>query len=297
MADETQETTPQETATVTEKVTDEALASAWDATTTETETKPEIKEETEEVQEPEQVAKEESQPETPEPPDDHQERSRLGRRLKSVEEKIDSFLARLEQQPPAAATAETARIPENVTYDDNYIQAQIEAAVENGTIPGTIMTPQDQWKVNQFVTGLQQYIGSQYATKYLNTLKTPSLRGDTPDDIHVEVVEELQKVDSPFNRRQYDNPVMDAKINYLEAKSAILQKRLLKGEPTTVFKGKPPGTPPTGTRVNTRTDTAADDIPELDANSQDFIKRSGMSMDSVKAALKEPLPLHLRGIR
>lgn len=300
MAEETQTTTPQETATVTTPVTDEALASAWDATqTTETEvTTPEVRgEETTEVRESEQETDQEPQPEPHEEPADNVERSRLGRRLKTVEEKIDAFLARLEQQPATVPQTEATRVPDNVTYDDTYIQAQIEAAVEAGRLPATIMTPQDQYQVNQFVTGLQQYIGNQYAVRYLNTLKTPTLKGDTPDDIHAEVIEELQKVESPFNRRQYDNPTMDAKINYLEAKTSVLQKRLLSGKPTTVFKGKPAGTPPTGTSITTRTATAVDDLPNLDADSQDFIKRTGMSMDSVRAALKEPLPLHLRGVR
>ena len=116
-----------------------------------------------------------------------------------------------------------------MTYDDSYIQNQIDAAIVEGKLPETIMTPHDQYRVNQFVNGLHQQISNQYAVRYLNTLKAPVLKGNTPDDIHVEVIAELQKVESPFNLRRHDNPMVDAQMNYLEAKSSILQKRLSEG--------------------------------------------------------------------
>jgi len=287
MADEVEtKETPQEPATVTE-VTDDALSSAWDASeqtqTPETPTEPQG--------EQEQVEGEQQEPQAEEPTD-NAERSRLGRRLKATEDKLDAILARL--QPAEPQPERPAAIPENVTYDDTFIQGKIDEAVQAGTLPETIMTPHDQYKVNQFVTQLQHQIGNEYAVRYLNNLKSPVLKGDTPDDVHVEVLAELQRVESPFNLRRYDNPTVDARMNYLEAKNAVLTKRLVSGKPPNVFKGKK-GELPTGTSVTTRMDTVADDIPVLYELSQDFIKRTGMSVDSVKAALKGATPLNLRG--
>jgi len=303
MADEEKqvESTPQEEKPVAEAVTDADLSSAYDSDQqTQTEVKEEVKEPTEpepvkeEVKEEEKA--EEHQEELPEEPADNADRSRLGRNVKEtkaklteVESKLDALLEKLgAQSPPAQQTQK------DVTYNDNYIQTQIEAAVERGELPATIVTPQDQYVVNKFVSGLQNYMGNQYAVQYINTLKSPTLKGGTPDDIHAEVVAELQKVESPFNLRRYDNPKIDAQVNYLEAKAAILEKKFTE-KPASVFKGKPKDAPPTGTSVTTKMAVVADEMPPLDAASLEFIKREGMSPESVAAALKGSMPLHLGG--
>ena len=113
-----------------------------------------------------------------------------------------------------------------------------------------------------------------------------------------EIEAELQKVESPFNLKRYNNPQLDAQLNYLEAKNSILTKKLSSVKTDkSVFKGKPPDAPPTGTSVSTRTTTAVSDLPPLDEVSQDFIKRTGMSVESVAKALKSEMPYHLRGMR
>lgn len=296
MADEKEvkaESTPQEKETVT-SVTDEALSSAYDATQEQTETV-ETKETTETEETQETIQEQETEKEViPEEPADNAERSRLGRRMKTIEEQNKQLLEEIKslrgEKPPAQQTA----VPENVTYDDNYIQTKLDEAAEKGIIPSTFVTPQDQLKVNSFINKIQSDIGNQYATKYLGTLNSPTLKGQTPDDIHAEVVAELQRYESPFNQRRYDNPLLDAKMNYLEAKESILMKRLSSGKQTNNFKGKPKDSPATGTSISTRTQATATDLPELDAYSKDFIAKTGMSEESVRAALKEPLPLHLR---
>lgn len=291
MAEE-QATMPHEESPVAEKtVTESDLSSAWDKDQepkVEQKEEPKVEEVKEEPKEEVQEVKEEVQ-ELPDEPADNTERSRLGRRLKTIEEKFDAFLSKLEtpKQPPQ----------ENVTYDDLFIQRQMEAAVERGELPATIVTPQDQYLVNRFVNNIQAQIGNQYAVNYINTLKSPQLKGDTPDDIHAEVVAELQNVESPYNLKRYNNPKIDAQINYLEAKAHILQKKAMETAPKSAFKGKPKDSPPTGTSVSTRTAPVEDDMPSLDEASLDFIKRSGMSMESVKTALKQDMPYYLRGRR
>lgn len=300
MADEkvTAEGTPQEKESVT-SVTDEALSSAYDATpeeqtetteTQETETK-EIETQEEETQEQETENQENA---IPDEPTDNAERSRLGRRMKSIEEQNKKLLEKVESLTGGKKPEQTA-VPENVTYDDSFIQSQIDLAVEKGIIPSTIVTPLDQVKVNNFVNGLQEKIGSQYATNYLGVLNSSDLKGQTPDDIHAEVVTELQRYESPFNQRRYNNPLLDAKMNYLEAKESILMKRLSSGKPVNNFKGKPKDAPATGTSVSTKMAVTATELPALDETSLDFIRRSGMSEESVREALKAPMPIHLRG--
>jgi hypothetical protein len=299
MADEKDvkaESTPQEKETVTQ-VTDEVLSSAYDAPQEEQaavvveETVENAEEKGEETQEPE---KEEV---IPDEPTDNADRSRLGRRMKSIEEQNKQLLEEMKslrgEKEPQKPLTQT--VPENVTYDDAYIQNQLDLAVEQGLIPSTIVTPLDQLKVSQYVNGLQTQIGNQYANKYLGVLNSTDLKGQTPDDIHAEVVAELQKYESPFNQRRYDNPLLDARMNYLEAKESVLMKRLGVKKPESKFKGTPKDSPATGTSVSTKMATTANDLPELDENCKNFIAKSGMSEESVRAALKDPLPIHLRG--
>lgn len=296
MADEEKqvEEKPQEEKPVTE-VTDADLASAFDSDQQTQEVKTEIKEEIkEEVQTEEKLeVKEEHQEKETEEPTDNAERSRLGRRIKNLDEKFDMILSRLDAQPQARQ--QTAPV-QNVTYNDNYINSLMEAAIERGELPATIVTPHDQFVTASFVKRAEMEMERQYAIGYIKTLQAPQLKGATPDDIHAEVVAELQRPESPFNRKQYFNPQMDAKINYIEAKNYILEKRL-SGEKSdkNVFKGKPKDSPATGTSVSTRQATVANELPALDEASQDFIKRTGMSVESVKAALSETLPIHLSG--
>lgn len=226
-------------------------------------------------------------------PTDNAERSRLGRRLKQVEEINRQILEEL--QALKSSRGETEKPGDDITFDDNYLQSRLDEAVEKGLIPSTIVTPQDQIRVNNYINYLQTEMSNQYASRYLNTLKSPHLKGDTPDDIHAEVLTELQRVESPYNLNRFNNPVVDAQMNYLEAKNAILQKRLAEGKQTnSVFKGRANNTPPIGTSVSSKTATHNDELPELDEAALDFIKREGLSPDSVRAALKRDLPLYLR---
>jgi len=327
MADEqtqTQETAPQETATVTnEPVTDDALSSAWDAMQTGqteevTETTQETEVQTQEAETQAEVTGEQEPAETteteqPEEPTNNAERSRLGRRLAETEKKLDDALVRLEAlangnvATPPRVQQQTTAIPFTKQGVDKYVNdivlREVAAAVERGELPETPYTAAEIAQVNSFSSDVRDSVKAQvlaegqlnYEKTYIGTLRAPTLKGDAPDDLHAEVLAELQNVNSPFNLRRHDNPTIDAQLNYLEAKNSILQKRLAEKKPASVFKGKQTALP-TGTSVSTRTATAVETMPELDAASLDFIKRTGMSDESVKNALKGELPLGMRGM-
>lgn len=310
MAEEIKGTTepkPQEEKSV--PVTDDALASAWESDQKQTDAKVEVKKEEPKVEpkveqkaEPEKKEEVKEEIQEPEEPVDNAERSRLGRRLKQIEEQNKQLINEIQSLRGGQPKQEPQ---ENVTFDRNYVnqrlQSILEAAVERGEIPATVVTPQDSYLVDRFVKTAEAQIvneaNQKFASGYIQTLQSPHLKGDTPDDIHAEVIAELYKEESPFNLKRLYNPVADAHLNYMEAKNAILQKRLTENKPKTVFKGKPENAPPIGTSVSTRTETVSNDLPELDAASQDLIKRMGMSPESVKAALSKEMPYYLRGSR
>lgn len=296
-----EETTTQDNQSV--NVTDQDLSSAWEKAQTEgkeAETKSEetaTEEKTEETQETK--TEETSTEKVPEEPVDNSERSQLGRRVKSVEENMTKLMQQANEFFAKINQPVQQEVKQPVTYNENYVESRIEEAVKQGLIPETIITPSDHIKVENFRARLVNEMDDRYQQEYINVLKSPQLKGNTPDDIHAEVVAELRKYDSPFNRRNFDNPYLDVSTNYNEAVKAVLMKRLSEGKTVNknVFEGKKDDTPPTGVNVNTKTKDVSNDLPELDEKSLDFIKRTGMSADSVNSALKKDMPLYLRGRR
>ncbi len=303
MADQIETTTPAATEAVTDKpVTDADLASAWesDQGAEKVEATPEVKP-AETVKEVKEEATEELPVETseetedeegdlPDEPADNRERSRLGRRMKTLEETLNLINSKLDG---IAKPAEPTVAPERVVYGDEYLAQQITEAKEAGIIPDVITTPEDIIATNTFVNRVNQTMQLKYAQGYLGEVKRLQTAGKVPDKLHSEIMAELQSATSPFNQRHVDNPVVDARINYAEAKAFILEKKA--AVPKTVFKGKQTDTPPTGVTESTRTDVINDEMPALDEKANEFIRLTGMSPESVKAALKEPMPFHLRG--
>ncbi len=322
MADQIETTTPVAIEAVTDKpVTDADLASAWenDQGATGKEGKEGIKPaETEEEKvaaeaaaleaaekakgeaeeqarlEAEEKARKETGEgeeggELPDEPADNRDRSRLGRRMKSLEETLNTLVSKLEG---IVKPVETTVAPEKVVYGDEYLAQQITEAKEAGIIPDIITTPEDIIATNTFVNKVNQTMQIKYAQGYLGEVKRLQIAGEVPDKLHSEIMAELQSATSPFNQRHVDNPVIDARINYAEAKAFLIEKKM--AVPKSVFKGKQPDVA-TGVTASTRTDVVKDEMPALDEKANEFIRLTGMSPDSVKAALKEPMPFHLRG--
>lgn len=278
---------PQDNNPVTETVTDEALSSAWDATQSDGVTEAVAQEEvTEGIQE----EGKQGEP-VPEEPTDNAERSRLGRRMKSLEDSLSQLLTKLDTIPNQANAAQPqANAP--AKYDDSYMERELQAAIDQGIIPDTIITPMDQLRVDNYRAQVEEKRSLEYQRGYIDVLK--GFGGNTDNALHDEIVAELFRVESPYNQRRYGDPAVDAHLNYLEAKAAILEGKMTTPTSKNVFKGKQ-GTAPTGNHVSTTVQPGEDAAMKLDEVSLQFIKSQGMSEESVRNALKAPLPLHLKG--
>jgi DNA mismatch repair ATPase MutL len=305
MAEETQGSTPQEQATVTQPVTDADLSSAWEnaqtaqpqdsqpqeQTTeqqTQTETEPQTQTETETATEAEE----------PDEPIDHKERSRLGRRLAKMEEhygKIEQLLERFAQpQQPQQSQPQPLAPTAPVAYGDSYLQQQLDAAKQNGIIPDFVTTPEDHIKIDAFVRQVRGQMEQQYSNAYLQEVANIKTQSAVPDELHAEIVKELTGA-TPFNVKHYDDPLIDSRINYANAKAAVLERRLTAA--STKFKGQHSALP-TGVTTSDRVQSAAvPKIPKFTEAEADFIKRTNMSEASIERAFKEELPFHLRGMR
>jgi len=291
-------TIPATETAVTEQVTDADLGAAWEndqGATGETQIETQGEVATEETQEVEGTAGDiEGQEDDgiPDEPADNRERSRLGRRMKSLEDTLSNISSKLDTIGKPATEEQGFVAPVQTVYGDDYLAQQIQSAKEQGIIPDIITTPEDIIRTNNFVNSVNQHMQQRYAQGYLGETSRLQTAGKVTDTLHDEIMAELKSTTSPFNTQHTGNPTIDARINYAEAKAAILAKQV--ATPKTVFKGKGAETA-TGVTASTRTDSKVDDMPTLDEKANEFIRLTGMKPESVKAALKEPMPFHLRG--
>lgn len=198
----------------------------------------------------------------PELPDDHGDRSRLGRKLKGLYAQIDSLTARIEQlsQPKA---------PEPTVEDD---------------VPEIISSPEDVEKYLLARERQKLQATQRYEQSYLSQIK--SLEATT-GELHGEVWDEMLK---NFNIRHSDNAAMDARINYAEAKAAVLARKASAAStpklPTAGGKTSPPVVPsvPASTPAPSRTP-----MPKLDAEAMEYVrylKSRGMSDEDIAKELQ-----------
>lgn len=258
MADETKES--QETQVASETKADSAEVSA---TTEATETKQEVVE-TKETQ---------TKAEEPEEPLDQAERTRLGRRVKRTEETLNTILSRLdsvlEQTRSRHDPEPSEEMPEVITTAEDVLK------VVNAYQKRTNQKEHD----NQL----------RYESDYIKTTK--SLASTNPD-LHDEIVDEIMAPDSPFNRKITGDAVADARINYSEAKAALLAKKTAMPKQTRPnVRGDKVAN--TSLSVETKTTDKVSAPIELDEFAKDFVSKIGMKDDSIRDALKGETPVHL----
>jgi hypothetical protein len=294
---EGENTTPAAETTVTENVTDADLSAAWENDQV---AKEETSEETvmgeEGQEEHSESLEQEEDGESFEEPADNRERSRLGRRMKTIEANLQTILEKMEATTkPNDQQQQAPYIPTQQVGRDAFIDQQLNNAISQGLLPEIITTAADVRKIKAYedVLGAQydEALAVQYTKGYLGETQRLKTNGKVSDDLHAEIMQELRSETSPYNARHTGNPAIDARINYAEAKAALLTKKV--AAPKTVFKGK--ADLATGITTSTRMDNTKDEMPELDAKALEFVKYTGMKPETVKATLKGDMPFHLRG--
>ena len=251
----------QETATV-DKPTDEALSTAFDKMTGEkqetTETKPVV------VAEPkkEVVVEEDEEP-------DQRERTRLGRRLKRMEEQFTQLMDKMDNL--ASSTKAAPYHPEETTTTGD-------------DLPEYVATGQDVVKVLSLYERKKARDQEQYEKGYVDNFRK---MGNRDPDNFEEIFTEMQ---TNFNVKHTGDPSVDSRINYAEAKAAVMskkvaptrtQKQVTKGERTQAS---------TDLSVSTRETARTQEMPQLDDFAKEFISKTGMKEDSVKGALIRRYP-------
>lgn len=252
--------------TVAEEATDDALSAAWETVTEEKKTesvedkKPEETASKAETPPEEKPASEEKPPVEEEETIDHKEASKLGRKYKGLEHKVDQILARLDQQPQVTEKPEEEEMPEVVT------------------------TPEDVERVIQAREQKSQQAKVEYERNYLkqvDSLKTAN--EDLHDEIVAEMIQNFNVMHDP------KNPFADARVNYAEAKSAVLTKKYTSTKPK-VPQRETSETPPVQPAASaTRTATKPYVMPKLDKEAMDYLsdiaRREKKSVEEVAKEL------------
>ncbi len=268
---------PEVKETVTDKVTDAQLDSASELFTDEkVESKVEVKPEAKE--EPIEVVKTKEQLDEEE---EHRERSRLGRRLKSMEDK-QAERERLDEERWARIEAKLSQptvTRETIVEDD---------------LPEIISTPEDVRKVNRYDKEKEMREYEKYALGYIKTAK---VLGVEHPELHDEVMGLITGDGSPFNQRQTGNPGVDAELNYSKAKAAVLSKKIAAPSKSKPNVRSEPITSPTNLSVDSKSEPSLKAEVQLDDDAKEFIKRIGKDQSWATDALKGETPIHLSGRR
>lgn len=195
-------------------------------------------------------------------PDGNAERSRLGRKVKSLEETVQALMQKLE-----TVAVTDIKAPEE----------KIEAEEEEEFIPTT------KKELEEFLEHREERKKKQnidYETKYIAVVNNLGLEED--DTAHEAIVEEMMK---NFNVRYSNDPARDAEINYLKAERAYLKKQMAavaSTERTNPLKGNGKPVPVGGDTKVTKKKVA---LPKLDKYAEEFARDTGMTEDDLRRYL------------
>ena len=278
-----------------EQVTDEALDAAAETVAADTvqATEEVVPEEGADVPEEgaiEEIAKEVDESpagnilieeEVPEEPDDHGERSQLGRRvgeidrnltsqIEQMQDKMDSFLKGVESARPQQQPAPM--------YDDNE------------EIPMT-MGDLNKWYNNRVQHDRQR--ASEDTTRYESGYRETfsKLASKTEPEEAKKIEDEML---ANFNVRHSNDPQLDAERNFLRAENAVLRNRPPEKPQTNLRQSTPKGG-----ASNTATAQRKAGAVKLDPIAAEFVaelkKNNDWSDEDVSKALEGETPSHLMG--
>jgi hypothetical protein len=245
---------PETKETVTEPVTDEALESALEQpevieTEVEAKVEPEVKKEL---------------------PSDQEERTRLGRHLKRLEERLDRD--KLERENLSQKFDEVLSRFDRPSREEG-VSEEVDEVIATAADVRRIARA-DRIKEEQERARDQ----GRYEENYIRTLR--NFERDNPT-LHQEIFKEMM---TNFNVRRSNSPSLDADLNYTKAKSAVLAKKISAVNPQPKVAGAKT-TASTDLSIESRDiATGAKEI-KLDEFAESFRKSSGMSDESVRQAI------------
>jgi hypothetical protein len=183
----------------------------------------------------------------------HKERSRLGRRLSAMEERMDAFLNKAEQL---------------VTPKEELFDEEIDP-----DMPVTLKEVED-YMAKKERTNTETRL--KYENSYVKSVANLS-SGEDPDFADKVIAE----METNFNSEYSKDGSRDAEVNWLKASNAVLKAGTKKSNP---LKGKKPKAP-LGVGGSDTNASRGYVRPKLDAATEDLISRSNFTEEQIKEAL------------
>lgn len=202
----------------------------------------------------------------PDEPDDNAERSRLGRRVSSVEQGIAEIKGMIAGLTGQKREPEAQDTPIDIDPDEPITYRELQEVLRR-----------------------QKEEESQVDKRYLRAYQAEIDRlGQSADPkVHDAIVTEL--LAKHHVRRDGNQGQVDAAINYRDAQIALLSKRK-----STFGKKDATGAPVGGSLKTQNTGPKPKAQVKLDKYAQDFVDSTGMSNEDVEETLGEPAPGYLR---
>lgn len=250
-------------------------------------------EETEDPEDPEDTGEEaesmeaseeqEEEAEVPPEPSDNGERSKLGRKVKYIEDTVLGFQEQFEERMNRLDSLITS----NTKLGSN------EYGAESGEEEEYIGTKTELKKFlndyNRDQETQKQSSQLKYEKGYINTIMR--LGSEETKEDHQAIYDEMMRF---FNAKHSDDPMVDAEKNYLNATRSVLKKRLAApAKKVNPLKGNKPKAP-LGAGNNSETMAKKTrPIPKFDDAAQDFMNKAGISPERAAEILDGEAPANL----
>lgn len=188
-------------------------------------------------------------------PTDQRDRSQLGRRVKRVEDSVNTLVSKL----------------------DTFVER-----LGNAPMQRQDYVPYEEQQDEEFFRKADKYerIKEERRTKYENTYMNKIRQLASGDPSAKEIYDEMF---TNFNVVRSSNPEIDAETNWAKAEASILRKKVIPNKAN--VKGER-NTAPTDLGVNATNDSVSSTEPQLDEFAKEYVARTGMSKEKVEAALK-----------
>jgi hypothetical protein len=204
-----------------------------------------------------------------EEPDDNAERSRLGRKVKYIEDSVgnlqSTLLEKMEYLQNLMYSRSSAAGPEASPEEDDdgiYTRGDLRREI-------TRMKTEEERANSTYNSAYSQVIGK--------------LSSDLSEDEFSEIDREFR---TSFNFRHSNDPTADAERNWYKAERAVLRKKLAAPKREIPLKTEKPSAP-LGGSGGTKVDTKKTSSIKLDAAAREFIRRTGMSEEKAMRILSK----------
>lgn len=221
----------------------------------------------------------------PPEPSDNGERSKLGRKVKYIEDTVISFQESFEEKMNRLEGLLVSSNRRQVT-DEPY---GLEDDPDEEVIGTKAELKQFLNDYNKETESTRQENQIKYERNYVQTIKR--LGSEETEEDHKDIYDEMM---SHFNVRHSNNPLVDAEKNYLKATRSVLKKRVAAPvEKKNPLKGNKPKAPLGAGSNNETMPKKIKPMPKFDAAAQDFMRKSGITPERAAEILDGDAPANL----